>query len=540
MIVVSSPPSKSGSWPFVEVNSTAFVSWLPSPHTDSSSREAKRASLRQLQPRQQYYPPHTMSRQESEDHNFLRLARSPVKRTPRSCVTAPAGERLSGATTARMSTEGSIRSVGSSASAASEAPRRLNVLRPLAGNSMDNSVFSSGSAARTSCSSASALDKMSSTISSKKKAVAARRFQLPVSRTLKLSPAVDTTRQHQQESGMAEARTDAAGGITTPYSAADLTQQSITQSALFATLDRLPPTPQGDAPPSNQGKNSSLSSGSLDNNYRMQPSTPLAAVGEMDFLEGGEISNIDEGRSGAWSDCSFTNAAFSPDPATPRVEHDGSKGIDGGDRGASARREQASATAVSPILQEEGPRPPAAEIAVRATSSVSITSAYPSSACTPGAVSALLRMGGHSVGTAATPDSDAAEASRYRGYVTRSPLATSGASGEEECGEGGDGFDVPNTPDAAATLAAMMMGPNRSVGGPGTGAAEVMGEEEEEEQKEVRSSAEGDAMKDDDEKPAAPFGLQVCANGVTFVVRSGVGLGQVRLVRTQHLRFVDF
>lgn len=503
--------------------------------------EGKCAGPRDPQQHKQHCPRHTMSMKESEAFNCVGLVRSPVKRTPSGQAPAAAGKGLSGATTARMSTEGSVRSVSSSASAASEA-RRHNVLRPLAANSMfDNSVYSSGSAcAHTPCPpSASPLDMMSLTISSKKKAVAAaRRSHLPVSRTLKLSPAVDTTRQHQQESVMAEARTAAGDGSisSTPYSeAVDLTQRSITQSALFSTLDRLPPTTHGDASPSNQGKDSSPSSGSSNNNYRIQPSTPPpAAVGD--------ISNIDDGRSGAWSDCSFTNGVFSPDPATPRMVYDGSTGSDGSDRGASARREQAPATKVSPIIQEEGHRPPAAEVAMCVTSSMGIANAHPSTttvpACTPSAVSALLRMGGHSISAVPTPDSVAVDASRYRGYVARSPLATSGSS-REEFGEEGGGVDVPNTPAAAATLAAMMMmGNNGSVRGSETGLLEKMGEEAEAEE-EVRSFAVEDEMKDGDENSPAPTGLEVCAQGIIFVILI-VPWAVVSSICSQRRRFVDF
>ena len=397
-------------------------------------------------------------------------------------------------------------------SASSEA-RCRHVLQPLAANSMcDNSLHSSGGAAHTPCA-ASPLDMISLTISSKKKAVAARRPHLPVSRTLKLSPAADTTRQHPQESVVGEARTAAEGGSSMPYSeAADHTQCSITQSALLSTLDRLPSTPYGDASSSYQGMSSSPRSGSLNKNYQDQPATPPVALGETDFLGSGDISNIDEDRS----DSSFTNAVFSPEPATLRVAYGVSNGIVGSDRGASARREHAPATRVSPIVQEEGHTPPAAEIAMRAASSVNTVNAHPSStttsfACTPGAVSALLRMGGHSVGRAPTPDSVAAGTRRYRGYVARTPLATSGAPAEE-CGEEGERVDMPNTPTAVAALTAMMMGTNSSVRESETGTASAR-----EEEGEVRSYAEEDAMEDDDEKSAPPVGVQVCANGVTFV-----------------------
>lgn len=469
-----------------------------------------------------------MSRKESEEfNNFVGLVRSPVKRTPRGYAPAPAGERsLSGATTARMSVgsvlsrEGSVRSVSSSTSTASEARQRRKVLQPLAGNNMfDNSVHSG--TAHTPCS-ASPLDMMSSTISSNKRAVEARRSSLSVSRTLKLSPAVDTTWQQESEGG------------SRPYSeAGDHTRHSITQSALFSTLDRLPTTPLGGVSPPNQSKKLSP--------HQDLPLTPRAALGETDFLGSGDISHIDEGRSGVWSDCSC-DAVFSPDPATPRVAHGGSdgrgdagsNGIDGGgDRGASVRSEQAPATEVSPTTREEGHSTPAAEMAMRASSSTAIINGHPSSAtafaCTPAAVSALLRMGGRSVGTVPTPDSVTADASRYRGYLASSPIATSGATGKD-CNKGGGGVGVPNTPAVAATLAAMMMG---NVHGSETAA--MSGQEEGEE--EVRSFAE-ETRRDEDAKSALT-GVQVCGQGITFVA-GAVGIVKSTCVeRSNNFYFVD-
>lgn len=478
-------------------------------------------------------PLHTMSRRESEEFNFVGLARSPVKRTPRGYAPA-VGDSLSGATTARMSTEGSVRSVGSSTSAPSEARRRHKVLQPLAANSMfDNSAYSSGSAAQTPCSAASPLDMISMTISSKKKAVAARRSNLPVSRTLKLSPAVDTARQLQQESVMAEARTDVQGCADRPYSeaAGEHTHLSVTQSALFSALDRLPPTPHGDVLPSDQHKHLSPDSGSLNDQYQDQPSTPPpAALVESGFLGSG-ISNIHKGRSGVWSDCSFTNAVFSPDPATPRVARGGSSG-----RGASAsvRREQSPATVVSPIAHDAAPSPPA-DIELRATGSMNIISGQSSPntafAWTPAAASALLRMGRHSVGTATTPDSVTADASRYRGSVALSPIATSGATRKED-DERGMGTDVPSTPAAAATLAAMMVGANGSVRRSGTGEEE----EAEGQEEEVRNAAE-DTMKDDDEKSAST-GVQVRTPGVAFVVVC-CGSSSSPPIQTPHFRCLN-
>lgn len=393
----------------------------------------------------------------------------------------------------------------------------------------DNSVYSSSSSrstADTPCSS-SPLDMMSLTISSNKKAVAARRSNLPVSRMLKLSPAVDTNRQHQES--MAEARTAESGRL--PYSeTTDHTQHSITQSALFSILDRSPPTPHNAASPSNPTKSSNPNQDPL--------STPRAALGDTDFLGGGDISNIDEGRSGVWSECSFTGAVFSPDPATPREARGGSSG-----RGARAISEQAPGTEVSPTIREEGHSESAAEIGMRAgCSSMGTTGGHPSlttaSACTPAAVSALLHMGGHSVGTVPTPDSVTSEASRYRGYVPCSPIATSGVT-RKECDEGEGGGEVPNIPAAAATLAAMMMDTSDSALRSGTAATKGR-EEEGEEDEEARSFAEEDAR--DEDENSAPTGVQVCtrAKRHPLVLRSDVSLQQVHSFRTQHLPFVDF
>lgn len=471
-----------------------------------------------------------MSRQECEEFNVVGLARSPVKRTPRSYGPGAAGDSsLSGATTARMSvgsvlsTGGGVCSVGSSSAAASEARRRHKVLQPLVGNNMlDNSVYST---AYTPCS-ASTLDMMSSTISSKKKALAARRSSLPVSRMLKLSPAMDTTRQHEQESVIAEARTGAEGS-STPYSqGGDHTQCSMTQSALFSTLDRLPRTPHGVVSPPNQHSKPTSHSGPLNNRYQDLPSTPLA---DSRFLGSGDISNIDQGD--VWSDCSFNNAVFSPDPATPEVAHGG---IGDGDRGANARSEQAQATEVSQILQGEGhSSPPAAKTAMRASSSMDITHRYPSSAassaCTPAAVTALLRMGEHPDRTVLTPNSVTDDTSRSRGYADRSPIATSGATSKE--GDESGRVEVPNTPAAAAALAAMMMGTGGSVHGSEAVTIKEEGDE-------VRGFAEGEATKDEDEQSAST-GVQVCAQGITFVVIRWSSC-QGCLFRPQPLLLVDF
>lgn len=422
-----------------------------------------------------------MSMQEIEEFNVVGLQRSPVKRTPRGCPPAGAGENLSGATTARMSMASnlsaaeSLRSVGSSSSsAATSGNRRHHALQPMATNSVfDNSVYSSGGGggARTPSPSPSTLDKMSSAISSKKEALAARRSALPVSRTLRLSPAADTA--HLQESATDEARAAATTATMLYSDAGDHTHRSMTRSALFSALGRLPSTPDCATPTSNQGENATPPPSSSDNHQsglergspqlsavhhqEDQPSTPAVALGETGFLDGGNISNIDDGRSRVWSDCSFTNAVFSPDAATPAVARNCDR-IDrsGGGGGGSTRgaTDQATGVAQAPRVKSNSSR--VGEIA--SCNSANTTNSH-APAATPAAVAALLRMGGNSTESDLTPGSGIA-ASRYRGYVAHSPIAV---SARKECDAAREGIEVPSTPAAAATLAAMMMGSKDTV-----------------------------------------------------------------------------
>ena len=457
-----------------------------------------------------------MSRQEAQEFNVVGLQRSPVKRTPRGCLPTGPGESLSGATTARMSMASnlsgadSVRSVGSSAAstggggggasasaaAAASGDRRHHALQPMAANSIfDNSTYSSGSAARTPLSSVSPLDKMSSAISSKKEALVARRSGLPVSRTLKLSPSVDTAHQEGSATDEARAAAAAAGASMLCSHAGDHTHRSMTRSALFSALGHLPSTPGCTTPPSsNQEENASPPPSSSKNhrgpardspqlsaaNHQDQPSTPAVALGETDFLDGGNISNIDDGRSHVWSDCSFTNAVFSPDPATPTAVahssiHGGSSDTvdrSSGGRGGTTGAETSQATGASPVPRAQSGSSPAGEVA---SCNRTDTANGRTPAATPAAVAALLRMGECSMETDLTPGSGTA-ASRYRGYVAHSPIAVSTA--KKECEEGRGGVQVPSTPAAAATLAAMMMGANATVAGSGEAGVEEGYEDE--------------------------------------------------------------
>ncbi|CAM9414866.1 unnamed protein product [Pylaiella littoralis] len=464
-----------------------------------------------------------MSRRVDEEFNVVGLARSPVKRTPRGYPPGPGdgGSGCSGAMTERMSTgsfpstAGSIRSMGTSAATYnSSSASRHQALQPMSENSLlRNSIYSTSSGTAHTPSTASTLDTMSSEISSKRKALAARRSSLPVSRTLKLSPAADTMiRQHKQESARVADRPAAAsaGGISSSstsstssvlYSGAagDYTHCSMTQSALFSALGHSTPAPhRSESPPSLHQQNEKTIPPPVSSNNRRgfarhsspccsqlsivtsqrdqdQPSTPgAAAPGDTDFLDDGDISDIDGGdHSHAWSDCSFTNAVFSPDPATPAVAQGGGSrnGSRSGVRTRGEREQAASAT--SDVSQEEEERSShaAADIAMRNNSNSSNINNgdTTSAACTPAAVSVLLRMGGHPAAAAPTPN-DGTAASRYHGYAASSPVPISTVVRQ---------VDVPSTPAAAATLAAMMMGVNGNVGGSGANAVEEQEEEEE-------------------------------------------------------------
>ncbi|CAM9643650.1 unnamed protein product [Ectocarpus fasciculatus] len=458
---------------------------------------------------------------DSEEFNFVGLARSPVKRTPRTYydddgAVIKTEEPFSGSTTDRMST-GSARSAGYSSVEPASSTRHRQALQPMA----ENSVYTPGP---------SALDSMvniiSSSISSNKKALTASRSGLPVSRTLKLSPAdtTRTTREKKEQSVLVRACTPAApasGGhqrkeqqesVSPAGNGGDHTQRSMTRSALLSALDHSPYTPQqqhqqqgspvpreGTSPRATRADNnaaspsfssdiptgikraSSASSSQAcyaqdqDHDGPLTPSflAPAARLGETGFT--------DDDRSRAWSDCSFTNAVFSPDPATPAVAQEsrggnadggggggsGNTAVGSGDRGGMSKgEERESARATPTLLQRRTNSPPASEVAYTRDHT-----ATAQTACTPAAVSALVRMGGRSA-AAETPGSGAA-ASRYRGFIAQSPIALS-ATKKEECPEEGEA-KVPSTPAAAATLAAMMMGASAGVHGSDPAAADEQG-----------------------------------------------------------------
>lgn len=442
---------------------------------------------------------------DNEEFNFVGLARSPVKRTPRTYydddgAVIKTEEPLSGATTDRMST-GSARSAGYSSVGPASSTRHRQALQPMAENSVSTPA-------------PSALDSMvniiSSSISSNKKALTASRSGLPVSRTLKLSPAADTTRttrEKKEQSVLVRARTPAAavsGGHqrqqeqqesvspagNTPNG--DHTHRSMTRSALLSALDHSPytpqqqhhkqgpPVPRGDTSPrATQVDNAASPSFSSDIPTGIKrassPSSSQAYAQHHDhdapltpsFLAPaarlGETGFTDDDRSRAWSDCSSTNAVFSPDPATPAVAQEsrggnadgrgsGNTAVGSGERGGVAKGEEGQGARTTPTLLQRR---------INHTSTAQ-------TACTPAAVSALVRMGGRSV-AAETPGSGTA-ASRYRGFIAQSPIAPS-VIAKEECPEEGEA-EVPSTPAAAATLAAMMMGGSAGVRGSDPAAAE--------------------------------------------------------------------
>ncbi|CAN0177677.1 unnamed protein product, partial [Hapterophycus canaliculatus] len=482
--------------------------------------------------------------------NYVGLVRSPVvKRTPRGSKkddrrrTKNDNEPSPGPSTERMSTR-SVRSAGYYSSSpagagagAASSSRRRQTLQPI-----DNFISGSRSTAQTPAS-ASSLDMMSSTISSKKKALAARRCSLPVSRTLKLSPAVDTARQQQQQQQQQQQKGVAVEVRTA--SAGDATHHSVTHSALFSVLDRSSYTPQQrqrqqglaatphsssapaaaataaaaaaasqgqhsvplcvssnnhdftrDSLPSLQPSTSELHRHHHDNHdHDDYPSTPSflapgAALGDTDFL--------DEDRSRVWSESSFANAVFSPDPATPGSDGSNGSGRDGVEvhPAAGPPASQGGDTAHSPTGTEVGRADSSSS-----SSSSSRGSAAAGTACTPAAVAALMQMGDRTAAAAETP-------SRYRGYmVAQSPIALSAAKSSRECGEGGEGGkgEVPSTPAAAATLAAMMM----AGAAPGTlGSRPAAVQEGEEEETMTTSEARERASRDAEEPPAVALRQQ--------------------------------
>lgn len=463
---------------------------------------------------------------DSEEFNFVGLARSPVKRTPRTYydddgAVIKTEEPFSGSTTDRMST-GSARSAGYSSVGPASSARHRQALQPMA----ENSVYTPAPP--------SALDSMvniiSTSISSNKKALTASRSGLPVSRTLKLSPA-DTTRstvgEKQEQSVLVRACTPAAAvsrghqrqeqqESVSPAGNmlhGDHTHRSMTRSALLSALDHSPYTPQqqhqqqgspvsrdDSSPRATQADNNAASasfSSDIPTGIKKasSPSSPQAYAQHHDhdgpltpsFLAPaarlGETGFTDDDRSRTWSECSFTNAVFSPDPATPAVALESRGGNDDGGgcsntavgsadrggvaRGGMAKGEEGQGARATPTLPERRTSsPPASEIAYTRDHT-----ATAHTACTPAAVSALVRMGGRSV-AAETPGSGTA-ANRYRGFIAPSPIALS-ATAKKECPEEGEA-KVPSTPAAAATLAAMIKGASAGVRGSDPTAAEEQG-----------------------------------------------------------------
>ncbi|CAB1121507.1 unnamed protein product [Ectocarpus sp. CCAP 1310/34] len=462
---------------------------------------------------------------DSEEFNFVGLARSPVKRTPRTYhdddgAVIKTEEPFSRSTTDRMST-GTARSAGYSSVGPASSARHRQALRPMA----ENSVYTPAP---------SALDSMvniiSTSISSNKKALTASRSGLPVSRTLKLSPA-DTTRttagEKKEQSVLVRAYTPAAAvsrghqrheqqEAVSPAGNmlhGDHTHRSMTRSALLSALDHSPYTPQqqhqqqgshvslDDSSPraTQAGNNAASPSFSSDIPTGIKkassPSSPQAYAQHHDhdgpltpsFLAPaarlGEAGFTDDDRSRTWSECSFTNAVFSPDPVTPAVARESRGGNDGGgdggntavgsgDRGGVSRGEMAKgeeghgARATPTPPQRRTSSPPASEIAYTRDHT-----ATAHTACTPAAVSALVRMGGRSV-AAETPGSGTA-ANRYRGFIAQSPIALSATAKKEDPEEGE--AEMPSTPAAAATLAAMMKVASAGVHGSDPAAAEEQG-----------------------------------------------------------------
>ncbi|CAM9535890.1 unnamed protein product [Ectocarpus sp. 4 AP-2014] len=463
---------------------------------------------------------------DSEEFNFVGLARSPVKRTPRTYydddgAVIKTEEPFSGSTTDRMST-GTARSAGYSSVGPASSARHRQALHPMA----ENSVYTPAPP--------SALDSMvniiSTSISSNRKALTASRSGQPVSRTLKLSPA-DTTcttaGEKKEQSVLVRACTPAAAvsrghqrqeqqeavspAGNMPHG--DHTHRSMTRSALLSALDDSPYTPQqqhqqqrspvsrdDSSPRATQADNHATSpsfSSDIPTGIKKasSPSSPQAYAQHHDhdgpltpsFLAPaarlGETNFTDDDRSRTWSECSFTNAVFSPDPVTPAAARESGGGNDGGggggntdvgsgdrggvSRGGMAKGEEGQGARATPNPpQRRTSSPPASEIAYTRHHT-----ATAHTACTPAAVSALVRMGGRSV-AAETPGSGTA-ANRYRGFIAQSPIALSATAKKEDPEEGG--AEVPSTPAAAATLAAMMKGASAGVHGSDPAAAEEQG-----------------------------------------------------------------
>ncbi|CAM9210974.1 unnamed protein product [Ectocarpus sp. 13 AM-2016] len=463
---------------------------------------------------------------DSEEFNFVGLARSPVKRTPRTYydddgAVIKTEEPFSGSTTDRMST-GSARSAGYSSVGPASSARHRQALHPMA----ENSVYTPAPP--------SALDSMvniiSTSISSNKKALTANRSGLPVSRTLKLSPAdaMRTAAGEKQEQSVLVRACTPADAVSKGHQRqeqqeavspagnmlhGDHTQRSMTRSALLSALDHSPYTPQqqhqqqgslvsrdDSSPRATQADNNAASpsfSADIPTGIKKasSPSSPQAYAQHHDhdgpltpsFLAPaarlGETGFTDDDRSRTWSECSFTNAVFSPDPDTPAVAQEsrggngggggggggggntavGSGGRGGVARGGVAEGEEGQGARATPTLpQRRTSSPPASEIAYTRDHTATAHTAY-----TPAAVSALVRMGGRSL-AAETPGSGTA-ANRYRGFIAQSPIALSATAKKEDPEEGE--AEVPSTPAAAATLAAMMKGASAGVRGSDPAAA---------------------------------------------------------------------
>ncbi|CAN0506025.1 unnamed protein product, partial [Ectocarpus sp. 12 AP-2014] len=191
----------------------------------------------------------------------------------------------------------------------------------------------------------------------------------------------------------------------------DHTHRSMTRSALLSALDHSPYTPQQQhqqqgstvsrdvsSPRATQAGNNAPSpsfSSDIPTGIKKasSPSSPQAYAQHHDhdgpltpsFLAPaarlGETGFTDDDRSRTWSECSFTNAVFSPDPVTSAVAQESRGGNDGGGggggntavgsgdrggvaRGGMAKGEEGQGARATPTLpQRRTSSPPASEIA---------------------------------------------------------------------------------------------------------------------------------------------------------------------------------
>lgn len=398
----------------------------------------------------------TMSAPQSDEFNFVGLARSPIKQTPSAGYYAGGhasnkrDEPSSAATTERMST-GSI-SGGSSASS-----RRRHALHPVTTNVVNTADVVG---AHTPSASPSYLALLSSTISSKKglsaAAIAARRSTsiLPVSRTLKLSP-VDTA---GQDSIMSRRAGSSRSSHLTGAGRASPLASNI--GALFS-VDPYVHTPHGSrntslAGPTMAGRAASptvsstfisdheIIEHSSSSSFQSQPSTPAVIDPYLSSASATGAASSDDDGDGEWSDCSFTRAVFSPDPATPALPPPPPRAVIDVGCETYENDKEGPARAASPI--DKAYSPPAASSAssgmdatpLCAPGSHSLSPAEGGSAAmpnasitdTPAAATALLRMGGR--------------------LTTNESICSTVFPPADVAGE-----DVPNTPAAAATLVAM-------------------------------------------------------------------------------------